>query len=173
MAQSKGRNEDPTTSPKGGPNSQDPNLRPTKIDEAAGGAVVGYFDATPHVVLIRTERDSISRWSLPKGHFKKRETHEEAAVREVREETGLRVEVLAPLGTIDYWFTEGKFKYHKFVHYFAMRTTGGRFEDHDDEVEEARWFPWDDALSVMAYESERALVARTKEQVLKLLDRAR
>ena len=53
-----------------------------------------------------------------------------AALREVREETGLAVELLAPLGTVDYWFTEGKYRYHKYVHYFFMlavgRARGGR-----------------------------------------------
>jgi 8-oxo-dGTP pyrophosphatase MutT (NUDIX family) len=124
------------------------------------------IERVPHVVLIRTDREGVSRWSLPKGHFKKAETAEQAALREVREETGLEVEIRAPIGTIDYWFTEGKFKYHKFVHYFAMRAVGGSLDDHDDEVVEARWFAWNEALSVMAYETERAIVAESRASLV-------
>ena len=64
---------------------------PTRIDEAAGGAIVARQDGGLSVVLIATEKYGQRRWSLPKGHLKKGETREQAAVREVREETGLDV----------------------------------------------------------------------------------
>jgi 8-oxo-dGTP pyrophosphatase MutT (NUDIX family) len=143
--------------------------RPTKIDEAAGGVVVRLNGGAPGLVLIRTEREGVSRWSLPKGHYKKRESTEQAALREVREETGLVVEIVAPLGTLDYWFTEGRFKYHKFVHFYVMRATGGSLDAHDHEVAEARWFTWDEGLAVMAYETERALVESARAWVVALL----
>ena len=132
---------------------------PTKRDEAAGGVVVARDGDGLRVVLIASQRGGAVRWSLPKGHFKKQETHEMAATREVREETGLEVELLAPLATIDYWFVEKKVRYHKYVYYFAMRAVGGDLADHDDEVIEARWFPWDDALQRMSYENERTMLA--------------
>jgi len=144
--------------------------RPTRIDEAAGGVVISMVDGTLRLVLIRTERNLVSRWSLPKGHFHDGESSEEAAVREVREETGLDVEILAPLQTIDYWFTEKKYKYHKYVHFYLMRRLGGSLADHDDEVIEARWHAWDDAIAVMAYETEREMIASARDAAAALLD---
>ena len=138
---------------------------PTAIDEAAGGIVARRENGSVEIVLIATLKGSTHRWSLPKGHFKSRETNEQAAMREVREETGLDVEVVAPLPTIDYWFVEKGMRYHKFVHYFVMRPVGGRFEDHDDEVVDVRWFPYDEAVRRMAYPNERDLVAGNKELI--------
>jgi 8-oxo-dGTP pyrophosphatase MutT (NUDIX family) len=141
---------------------------PTAIDEAAGGIVARRAlddGETVEVVLIATVKGGSRRWSLPKGHFKSRETNEQAAMREVREETGLEVEVVAPLPTIDYWFVEKGMRYHKFVHYFLMRAVGGRFGDHDHEVVDVRWFAFDDAVRRMAYPNERDLVAAHRELI--------
>jgi 8-oxo-dGTP pyrophosphatase MutT (NUDIX family) len=152
-----------------GKSRREPAYLPTKLDEAAGGAVIGVEDDAPFVVLIATSRDGILRWSLPKGHFKKGENREEAALREVREETGLEVELVEPLGTVDYWFTEGRYRYHKWVHYYFMRSVGGDFEEHDDEVVDVRRFSWDDALRHMAYPSERKLLRDARDQAFALL----
>jgi 8-oxo-dGTP pyrophosphatase MutT (NUDIX family) len=138
---------------------------PTKSDEAAGGLVVRRDADAVSVVLIAVARESSLRWSLPKGHYKKRETPEQAALREVREETGLEVEIVAPLVTIDYWFVEKRVRYHKFVRYFLMRATGGRLEDHDDEVVEARWFDWDEAVRRMTYANERDVLVGQRARI--------
>ena len=90
-------------------------------------------------------------------------------MREVREETGLRTRIVATLGTIDYWFVEKGVRYHKFVEYFVMTAVGGSLDDHDDEVEEARWLAWDDAIERMSYPNERALVEARKGAVLSAL----
>lgn len=140
-----------------------------KLDAAAGGIVARIEGTTLQIVLICMKRPGAPKWSLPKGHFKKKETPEQAALREVREETGLEVEILHALGTIDYWFSEKGTLYHKFVHYFAMRTTGGSFADHDDEVTAVEWFPFDHALTVMAFENERDIVASSRQQIHRAL----
>jgi 8-oxo-dGTP pyrophosphatase MutT (NUDIX family) len=140
-----------------------------KRDEAAGG-VVARLDADGlAVVLIASERYGTLRWSLPKGHFKKSESTEQAALREVTEETGLTTEIVATLETIDYWFVEKHVRYHKFVHYFLMRPVGGRFEDHDDEVVDVRWYPIADALRHMAYPNERAMLEAEAARIPSLL----
>lgn len=144
------------------------NELPTKRDEAAGGVVARRDGDGLEVVLIASRRESGIRWALPKGHFKKRETVEQTAAREAREETGLEVEIVAPLATIDYWFVEKRVRYHKFVHYFVMRAVGGSLEDHDDEVDEARWFAFDEALLRMAYENERALLEAHRDLIGRL-----
>jgi len=100
------------------------------------------------------------QWTLPKGTQEPGESITDTAVREVREETGLEVELLVELDTIDYWFvwTPEQTRYHKFVHYFLMHATGGDLSRHDTESEEARWFSIDEAKRVMAFDNERYLL---------------
>ena len=142
---------------------------PTKRDEAAGGVVASRDAGALRVVLIAVGRDGDLRWSLPKGHFKKSETVEQAARREVEEETGLRVEIVEKLATIDYWFVERSVRYHKFVYYYLMRAVGGDFGDHDHEVVDVRWFGWDEALRRMAYANERRVLETERDRVERLL----
>ena len=73
-------------------------------------------------------------WPLPKGHVEAGETAEQAAVREVEEETGIRAEVVAALGTIDYWFAAEGRRVHKTVHHFLLRALSGELCDDDVEV---------------------------------------
>jgi 8-oxo-dGTP pyrophosphatase MutT (NUDIX family) len=100
------------------------------------------------------------QWTLPKGAQEPGETVADTAVREVREETGLEVELLGPLDTIDYWFVWApeQTRYHKFVHYFLMRAVGGDFARHDSEMEEADWFTPEQARRRMAFANERRLL---------------
>jgi 8-oxo-dGTP pyrophosphatase MutT (NUDIX family) len=104
------------------------------------------------------------RWQLPKGIVEEGEEPAATAVREVREEAGLDTTVAAELETIEYWYvaTRGaeRVRYHKFVHFFLLATTGGDVRDHDREVEEARWFPLDEALAALAFANERRVVER-------------
>lgn len=147
------------------------NGKPLKLkrDEAAGGLVAQLADGRLQVVLIAVARGRRQLWALPKGHFKKKESARQTALREVREETGLEVEILRPLGVIDYWFVEDGVRYHKFVEYFVMRAVGGHLDHHDDEVTEARWFDWSDAVASMSYDNERALVESARDAVLSAL----
>ena len=149
---------------------RDDDDRPFKRDAAAGGLVAELVDAVDlRVVLIRSRRKKAHVWSLPKGHFKAQETADQTALREVREETGLRTRIVAPLGTIDYWFVEKGVRYHKFVEYFVMVAEGGSLDDHDDEVEEACWLSWDAAIERMSYPNERALVESSRAAVVDAL----
>ncbi|MBK6427086.1 MAG: NUDIX hydrolase [Blastocatellia bacterium] len=150
--------------------SRDDTTQPFKRDAAAGG-LVAELDSTGElrIVLIRSRRRKSSVWSLPKGHYKGSETAEQTALREVREETGLRTEIVSKLGTIDYWFIEKGVRYHKFVEYFVMTASGGDLADHDDEVEEARWISWDAAIVQMSYPNERELVEARREAVVAAL----
>ncbi len=93
-----------------------------------------------------------------------------AAVREVREETGLEAEIAGPLGDVTYWYArtdrEGRpVRVWKRVRFFLLRHRGGRFADRDDELDAVRWFPLADAESAAAYASERALVRRARERL--------
>ena len=98
-------------------------------------------------------------WSLPKGTPNAGETLEETALREVTEETGLLVRILAPVGSIDYAFVQRGVRIHKTVHYYLMEAVGGDLADHDHEFDEVRWVGLSEAETVMSYPTERRMVA--------------
>ena len=102
------------------------------------------------------------RWSLAKGTPDPGETLEQTALREVREETGLEVEIDGPLGSIDYWFADrGKnVRYHKTVHYYLMLAVGGDTDRHDPEFDVVQWFNAEDALESLAYANEAKVLQR-------------
>jgi 8-oxo-dGTP pyrophosphatase MutT (NUDIX family) len=131
-----------------------------RVDEtSAGGLVVDLAGDIPHGALIgRTDRRGRLRWSLPKGHLEDGETAQEAAVREVAEETGIQGEIFGELGTIDYWFVADGRRIHKTVHHYLLRATGGELSDADIEVTEVAWVPLPDIGRRLAYPDERNLV---------------
>ena len=88
----------------------------------------------------RTRRGELA-WGLAKGAIEPGESEEQAAVREVLEETGLEVDVEADLGDIRYFYVWEDVRVRKRVHFFLMRMTGGDVADHDTEMEDVRWFP--------------------------------
>jgi 8-oxo-dGTP pyrophosphatase MutT (NUDIX family) len=111
------------------------------------------------LVAHRSVRGTL-QWTLPKGAQEEGETVTQTALREVREETGLRAELVGPLDTIDYWFVWApeRTRYHKFVHYFLMRCLGGDFSQHDHEMEDAAWFEPGQARRQMSFANERKLL---------------
>ena len=128
---------------------------------SAGGLVLARpSPAAPVALVARRSPQGALQWTLPKGQPEPGETVEETALREVREETGLQVCLLAPLDTIDYWFVwaPAQTRYHKFVHYFLMLATGGDLAGHDHEVEQARWFDPEEAAAALTFANERRLL---------------
>ena len=126
---------------------------------SAGGLVVDLAGDVPVGALIgRTDRQGRLLWSLPKGHIETGETAEQAAVREIEEETGIAGEILAELGTIDFWFVADGRRIHKTVRHFLLRATGGELSDADVEVDEVAWVPLSEMRTQLAYPDERGLV---------------
>lgn len=130
-----------------------------KVEEtSAGGLVVDRAGSPPRVALIgRLDRRGRLLWSLPKGHVEAGESAQEAAVREVEEETGIRGRVLASLGTIDYWFVADDRRIHKTVHHYLLEAAGGELSDADVEVDEVAWVPLGELEERLAYAGERRL----------------
>ncbi len=133
---------------------------------SAGGIVVRFEDGHPFLVVgcRRRERDSRT-WTLPKGTPNPGETTEETAIREVNEETGLQVRITGPLDSIAYDFLQSGRRIHKTVHYFMMEPIGGGLDLHDHEFDEVRWIRFDEAPTILTFETERALVAGARNRL--------
>ena len=131
-----------------------------QVDEfSAGGLVVDLAGEVPRGALIgRTDRQGRLLWSLPKGHIEEGETAEQAALREVEEETGIAGEIVAELGVIDFWFVAEGRRIHKTVRHYLMRRVGGELSDADIEVDEVAWVPLPEIRGQLAYPDERGLV---------------
>lgn len=110
----------------------------------------------------RTRRGDLA-WGLAKGGIEADESPEEAAIREVREETGIEAEIETSLGETRYFYVWEDVRIRKTVHFFLMRATGGDPNDRDDEMEDVRWFPLERALKRAAYRGEREVLGRAAE----------
>jgi 8-oxo-dGTP pyrophosphatase MutT (NUDIX family) len=137
-----------------------PALRTARAT-SAGGVVHRADDGHVEIVLVRRRQPPL--WALPKGTPNAGETLAETAIREVSEETGLKVEIEEPIRSITYFFVHGRTRFHKTVHFFLMRPVGGRLEDHDHEFDEVRWVAIDEALRLMTHATERTVVERAAE----------
>ena len=143
-------------------------IRPvTKTQVSAGGAAFRKTSKGLEVVLVSVGKPP--RWQLPKGLIDPGETPEQAAVREVREEAGITAKTADLVEKVEYWYQskEGneRVRYHKFVNFFLMWYESGDVAHHDNEVNEARWFPAVDAISALAFRSERAIIERALEMI--------
>ena len=138
---------------------------PTKLQISAGGVAYRERDGRVEVALISVGDDN--RWQLPKGLVEKSESTENAAVREVREEAGINGEVVERLDKVEYWYfwkeDEQRVRYHKYVYFYLLRYESGDVRDHDHEVNEARWFKIDEAINVLAFDSEKKIVEKARE----------
>lgn len=121
----------------------------TWLVEAAGGVVV-----RDGLVLV-VHRPRYDDWSLPKGKLDPGETFEEAALREVEEEAGLRCELGDELPEVRYVDGRGR---PKVVRYWRMRAVGDDMFEPNDEVDELAWWTVEDAMARLTYEHDRALV---------------
>ncbi|WP_419247949.1 NUDIX hydrolase [Rhodococcus erythropolis] len=150
----------------------DKPLMRTVRETSAGGLVVDGWGGPPErlcaALIGRTDRRGRLLWSLPKGHIEQGETAEQTAMREVEEETGIQGTVLAPLGSIDYWFvTEGR-RVHKTVHHYLLRFLGGELSDEDIEVTEVAWVPLTELHKRLAYADERKLAELASQMIAEM-----
>jgi ADP-ribose pyrophosphatase YjhB (NUDIX family) len=127
-----------------------------KYEVSAGGLALRPHESGFDALLIG--RGSPRVWTLPKGHVEARESNEQAAIREVREETGCWGEIVTRLNEISYWFYVGKAKHKKSVTFYLMRYLSGDTANHDHEVDEARWFDVSTARRALKYVNEKRLV---------------
>jgi 8-oxo-dGTP pyrophosphatase MutT (NUDIX family) len=137
--------------------------QPAKPQEhSAGGAVVRDGQLLV-IVPCRRAADGARVLGLPKGHLDPGETALQAAIREVREETGVEAELVQELGEVRYWYRRGGRTVPKSVVFYLLRYRSGDTADHDDEVEEARWIPLVQACTELTYPGEREIAVRALE----------
>ena len=138
-----------------------------RVDEVSAGGLV--IDTTGTMVLLigrYDHKDASGKrvlWSLPKGHIEEGETPEQAAIREVAEETGITSSITKSLGVIDFWFMAGGKRIHKTVHHFMFTEVGGTLLAQESEVDEVSWFPLSEIVERLAYPDEKKLIARSAE----------
>lgn len=125
---------------------------------AAGGVVYRYGVDGLEVAL--AGRRSDGTWVFPKGQPDGDETLVETALREVREETGLQVRAISPLGQVEYWFAAGPERVRKAVHFYLMEPTGGDTSLHDHEYDEVRWVPVGEARRMLTFDTYREVLDR-------------
>jgi len=152
--------------------SRTPSTPARSVEEtSAGGLVVDRSTGEPRAALIgRHDRQGRLLWCLPKGHIEPGETTEQAAEREVEEETGIAGHVVSTLGVIDFWFTGAAGRVHKTVHHFLLEAQGGALSDADAEVETVAWVPLNEVAKRLSYADERQLLAGIDEALADLPD---
>ena len=134
------------------------------VELSAGGAVVQDSDV---IVIVPVKRDAQRRpvLALPKGHLDEGETAEAAATREVTEETGVEAELIDKLGDVEYTYERKGRRRTKRVAFYLFRYRSGSLQDHDHEIEDARWMPLEEAARALTYPGEREIVRRAMSRL--------
>ena len=145
-------------------------MRPASLQKqtSSGGVIFKKSENNIQIILISVRNGQA--WCLPKGIVDKGETTEEAALREVREETGLKARIIDKLGDITYWYyiKEENIKCRKTVYFYLMEYISGDTADHDREVDEAAWFSLEAALKKVSFKGDRTMIEKAIEKLRSL-----
>jgi 8-oxo-dGTP diphosphatase len=143
-------------------------MKPAAIKRqiSSGGVIFKRHNRIIEVAMVAVKGGTV--WCLPKGLIDKGEIPEKTALREVEEETGLKGRIIEKLGEITYWYylKEENAKCRKTVHFFLMEYEGGDISNHDWEVDDAAWFPIDEALDKISYKSEKELIEKARKKLM-------
>ncbi|MDQ3674848.1 MAG: NUDIX domain-containing protein [Gemmatimonadota bacterium] len=146
------------------PARKSPTIKIPVRDQTSSGGVVFRRSENGQVEIAIISVGPQRRWQLPKGLVDAGEKPEAAAVRETREEAGVESRVRSHIETVEYWYAgleHGiRVRFHKHVHFYLLEYVSGDTSDHDQEVNEARWVPIEEAASQLAFEGERRVVER-------------
>lgn len=138
--------------------------RAPRDETSAGGVVFRAGGAEPVYLLIR---DSYRNWGFPKGHLEKGEQPDAAALREVREETGLaKLELRSPVDTIDWHFRFRGRLIHKVCHFYLMESAHSATKPQRAEgITACRWAPYAEAVKLLSYANARKVLAHAHAMV--------
>ena len=162
-----------TNAAESGSQSCSPGSRPNVKVVSAGGLVFRKSGNLIETLLCARARpghygeDAPLTWRLPKGTPEHGETVEETACREVQEETGVHVNVLAPITSIQYYFVghDDGIRYDKTVYFYLMEPRGGSTEDHDAEFDVVEWCSYEQALDLLEYDNERNVLQQARSLI--------
>ena len=139
----------------------------TAYDISAGGVIYRRSQDSVMVCLIKTLPGN--HWQLPKGMLEDKESMEAAALREVKEETGLEGISEGLIDSIEYWFwlqeAAEKQRHHKVVYFYLIKCTGGDTDRHDDEVVEACWLDSQEAVQHLSFAGEKKILEKALEML--------
>jgi len=135
--------------------------RPAARFEFSAGGVVRDGDALLMVKVENLEGKFI--WTFPKGHIEKGEKADEAALREVQEETGYACEILSPLERVQYWFKRDDALTKKTVTWFLMKALKKTGEPDPEEIVETRWVAFAEARRLARYRSDKKILSKLSE----------
>jgi 8-oxo-dGTP pyrophosphatase MutT (NUDIX family) len=136
--------------------------RKTRNEHSSGGAVIDTRGGIASVAMIATRNKT--RWGLPKGAVSEGETSEQAALREVLEETGLEAAIVKPLDTIEYFFRVHDTLVKKRVDFYLMRYLGGELTPQLSEVDDVEWVPLSEAIRRASFDSEKKLLEMAQRE---------
>lgn len=131
----------------------------TEREFSAGGVIVR-GDEVAVVVPRKSSPEGKTVLALPKGHPDPGESMKDAAAREVREEAGVEGDLVEKLGDVRYWYQRKGRRVFKVVSFYLFEYGSGDVADHDDEIEEVRWMPLEEAAKALSYPGERQMVER-------------
>ena len=148
-----------------------PSVRSPVVRELSAGGLVYRRREGAWIVVLAGRRPADGGaivWGLPKGHVEPGEQMTDAALREVREETGLVASIEGTLGDVTYWYVRrdergAALRAFKRVRFYLMRHRGGRFADRDHELDAVRWVPLAEAEDMITFANERGLLRRARE----------
>lgn len=135
---------------------------------SAGGFVISKTDGSLVALMARFNRGGKLEWCIPKGHLEANETNEQAALREVFEETGLQAKIIEYLGEVSYQFIQGGTKINKTVHVYLMEQTGGELsfdKDPHKEASELEWVQVSKLLTRLSHSNERRIAKMAVELI--------
>lgn len=135
---------------------------------SAGGFVISKSDPNLVALMARFNRGGKLEWCIPKGHLEGSETNEQAAVREVFEETGLEAEIVASLGEVSYQFIQDGAKISKTVHVYLLQQTGGELSfEHDPhkEASELEWVAVSELVARLSHSNEKRIAKMAIELI--------
>ncbi|MEX2007325.1 MAG: NUDIX domain-containing protein [Candidatus Levyibacteriota bacterium] len=134
-----------------------------KFEFSAGGVVYKKEDGKTFILV--AQHSGHHGWVFPKGLIDKGEKKEEAAIREVEEETGIKAKILKPLSPIEFWYVFEGEKRKKRVYYFLMECVGGNVEKHDKEMEKVEWLPKEEVENRLTYKSEKEVWSEVRKLI--------
>ncbi len=138
------------------------------VEVSAGGFVISKTDNSLVALMARFNRGGKLEWCIPKGHLEQTESNEEAALREVFEETGLTAEIIAYLGEVSYQFIQSGVRVNKTVHVYLMQQIGGELSFDNDPHKEASQLEWvrvSELLTRLSHGNERRIAKMAVELI--------